>query len=719
MLTRFWSVFSAAVAMVALSATVGAQPMRLVNINSNPAGATVRLGSATAAPIGTTPLHRARVPAGPESLYFDLQGYVTGRIDITVRRTGESFTATLSQAGSVYVTADVDGATILLDGNALSQHTPARLDGINPGPHMVEIRQDGLRSSSNEVTVTAGQVVTVNGTLRPPTPQAPPTGTVRAIVQTLTGAPLPPDFRATLDGAAMSGTPPSFDHVDPGTHVVQVTATGFRPVQREVQVTAGQVTNLAIDLEALGPAAPAVTAPTTGSVRVIVQTPGATATLDGSPMQGSPPVQDNVPPGPHVVQVTAPGRVTYSSTINVTAGQMTPVVPPDLAPSQSFGRIDVTSPVPGAQVFVNPQMEGVTAYNGPAPYSNPSTPSGGYAITVRAPGFTDFNQTCQVSPPTPCTVTAALVPSAVPLVIHLAQQVYNPHVVVDDQDLGLVSDSLRVPPGHHRVEVRADGYTSFVLPGVDFVPGNPVTLNHTLARTQVSTWGAMPLAAGDLAFDTDFAYSAIPLEVRATVGILPTHTVAGLGVDAGFAVRSMFTWWEFELRGRVGYQLTPFLSVGTELRGYAAIGTDKGSGGSGLTGLVNLSLGRNSTNGTAVGSFTFTLHLGFEYNNDTVGAGVFPDRTFSNGPTYYLCQNAAPGGMMPSGGLCDIGATTRGFLGGAVELGLTSNIQGFFVFDYYLAAPDYASSGAQRAITTSFWNVASQAVPRIGLTWRF
>ena len=109
----------------------------------------------------------------------------------------------------------------------------------------------------------------------------------------------------------MQGTPPSVDNAAPGQHIVQVSASGFRTVRRAVDVTAGQTVALAIDLERQE------VIPTGGTIRVVVTgIEGATVTLDGEVLSGTPPQRENVPAGSHVLRVTRQGRATVTEQVN-------------------------------------------------------------------------------------------------------------------------------------------------------------------------------------------------------------------------------------------------------------------------------------------------------------------------------------------------------------------------------------------------------------------
>ncbi len=76
---------------------------------------------------------------------------------------------------------------------------------------------------------------------------------------------------------------------------------------------------------------------TTGTVRVVVDRPGATVTLDGKAL-GETPLKEalRVTEGPHALMVQKPGYVRWSTTVSVTAGQVVPVEV-DLIPIQLLG----------------------------------------------------------------------------------------------------------------------------------------------------------------------------------------------------------------------------------------------------------------------------------------------------------------------------------------------------------------------------------------------
>ena len=731
MRTRIWTMASAgALGMVCLVAPAMAQQTRRININSTPPGATVRLDAQASAPIGVTPLRNRAVRSGAHTLFFELAGYVPGRLDINVARNGEAFTGSLQQAGSINVSADVPGATITIDGQERGT-SPSRIDGLAPGQHVVELRAPGLPPFSQTVTVQGAQVASVVGTLRPAT------GTVRVIVTTSSG-PAPSNVSVQLDGSPLTGNPPSSDQVTVGSHVVQVSAEGFRPVTQTVNVTASQVQAVAVNLEAVVNG---------GTVRVITTTPNAEVYLDGERVQGSPAVAQNIAAGTHTIRATASGRATVTREITVTAGQVTALDLGDLPQASQNGRISVRASVPEAEVL----LDGASV--GRAPYERADAPPGEHIVVVRAAGFDDLRRTCSVSATQACEVVADLQRARPMGVVHIeavdAQGRPVPNALVrlgDETDPRPMGD-LSVPTGVAQVNVSADNYEP-VVQSVNVVQGGTAQVRVVMRRTgmtgadvarrraAISTFGAAPLVRGDGAFDLIGGFGGFPLAVRATLGFMPHGLFT---VDGGLTIRTTLTWYEFELRSRIGIRLADdVFAVGGEVRFYGALGTNQRSG-IGATFQLNLSAHFSLAGDEAVagesaqdranrlGSFAITLSPGIDINSDSFPTSAPPNLTVNgdSNTVYTLCENRTA--MGTPGNDCQLSATVRGYLAGTVEIGLGRHLNAFAGLQYYFAHPDTSnltasSSGsntARRPVLTDFWDAAVQASIYGGLTYKF
>ncbi len=668
-----WSLCLAALVVLAPSAA-SAQRQYAVNIESAPAGATVRLDSDNATPLGSTPLRAVRLPQGAHVLYFTRDGYVPGRLDVNVRRARETFTTTLTQAGAIYVACDVDGAQIRLDGQGMGT-TPGRLNNVPPGSHVVEIVAEGMQPFRETVSVGTGAVATVNATLRP---RQAPTGIVRVIVSN-PGGPVPADLQVAFDGAPMQGSPPSIENAQPGQHIIQVSASGFRTVRRQVDVTAGQTVALAIDLERQE------VIPTGGTVRVLLSgVEGATATLDGEVLSGTPPQRENIPAGSHILRVTAPGRQAFSETINIEVGrQLTREITEQNMPvAQVSNRISITCGTPDAHVFVDGRDVGTS------PYIRADQPAGTLTITIRAPGHDEFTQRCTVSASQTCEINATLTRTVGrgSIRVELARGVTGAMVSVDGRDpveVGAGREIPEVAAGTREVRVQAPGFEDFVVTvtvrenAQERVTAtlrrrrngpNGITLRER--RTAISTWGASPLYSGDVAFDMGLAYGEYPAYARGTVGLVQSPD---WGLDAGLMIRSMGWMWEFELRGRAGVRLlNGLVSLGGEVDLRAGLGiASQNTLGMSLFAVASLqSLAPSADEdqsdytdererGNRAGTFAFSLRFGLDASRDNLQGMLYRGNMETN-PRFDACNTRQPVMGMTVSNPCSITLTPMG-----------------------------------------------------------
>jgi hypothetical protein len=305
---------------------------------------------------------------------------------------------------------------------------------------------------------------------------------------------------------------------------------------------------------------------------------------------------------------------------------------------------------------------------------------------------------------------------------------------------------VSVPTGELRVNVTADNYEPGVQT-VNVVQGGTAQVRVQMRRTgltgadvarrrgAISTFGAAPLVRGDGAFDLMGGFGGFPLAFRATLGFMPHGLFA---VDGGLTIRTSFTWYEFELRSRIGLRLADdTFAVGGEVRFYGALGTNQRNG-VGATFQLNLSAHFSLAGDEAVagesaqdranrlGSFAITLSPGLDINSDGFTAASPPNLTVNGTTAYSLCENRSMG-MNPTSGDCTLSATVRGYLAGTVEIGLGRHLNAFAGLQYYFPRPDTehlgpnssGSNTARRPVLTDFWDTAVQANIYGGVTYKF
>jgi PEGA domain len=250
-----------------------------------------------------------------------------------------------------------------------------------------------------------------------------------------------------------------------GLHNVKVMADGYLAFNGPVNVNGN--TTFPVNLQ------PAPRPRPVGfPLSVNVNVPSAAVFIDGVQVRGT----AIVSPGPHTVQVAAPGYQGYSATVNV-SGPLTMNVP--LYPA-GFA-LTVNSNVPGAMVAVN------NIPKGPAPYSEVLPPNT-YTVRVSARGFVDYVAT--VSLDRPLVINAPLQPVFLPSTLSfvIPQPYHDPdarpedprsevRIFIDGRLVNPHREMERIPvqPGRHRIRV-ASGAFSVDVGDLEVMPGTSYVL---------------------------------------------------------------------------------------------------------------------------------------------------------------------------------------------------------------------------------------------------
>jgi outer membrane receptor protein involved in Fe transport len=197
----------------------------LVVVESNPPGATAYLDRQELGSIATTPARMA-VSEGEHRLIFHLAGYedaASARFQAIRGQTARVSIELRELLG--YVDVQVDGPTeVRVDDEeaAPSCIAPCTLE-LPPGIHQLYFARKGFRMRTQPVQVTAGETVRVRGEAQALT------GSLLVTAEE-TGA------EVLLDGVSVGFTPVVVRNVAVGMRHVRVTARGFNPVERTVQI---------------------------------------------------------------------------------------------------------------------------------------------------------------------------------------------------------------------------------------------------------------------------------------------------------------------------------------------------------------------------------------------------------------------------------------------------------------------------------------------------
>ena len=140
------------------------------------------------------------------------------------------------QAEPVAISANIEGASILLDGQDTGLRTPATLPDVPPGTHTFTVLQ-GCRRGDVEVRVAAGKTTRLNILT------VEDVGSVEI-------RPLPADARITLDGVPVAPNVPL--PAACGSHELRVEAPNYTPARITVEITDLTALRLDVPLEKPG-----------------------------------------------------------------------------------------------------------------------------------------------------------------------------------------------------------------------------------------------------------------------------------------------------------------------------------------------------------------------------------------------------------------------------------------------------------------------------------
>lgn len=217
-----------------------------LSIYSTPTGAAVYVDGGYQ---GITPTIVGNLLAGSHTVILSRAGYQDWVSTVTVSA-GQTTTISATLAsdpkpvyGTVSINSDPSGASVYADDVYVGQTSPGIplvFTQVKPGYHTLLVSKPGYQDYSTNGVVAAGQNLDLVVKLTP-TPQKPTTGSV-SITSVPSGA------EVYLDNAFRGLSPLTLDSVSPGTHGILIRLSGYQDWTSQIQVTAGQTTQIAATL---------------------------------------------------------------------------------------------------------------------------------------------------------------------------------------------------------------------------------------------------------------------------------------------------------------------------------------------------------------------------------------------------------------------------------------------------------------------------------------
>lgn len=199
----------------------------------------------------------------------------------------------------VRVESDPPGARIYVDREDLGARGEApRLLALEPGSHTLILQHERYyEARATNVSAVIGQEASVTLQLEPVL------GTV-----TLSGKPAGASVRVDAEDAAVAAELPASLKLSPGSHMLIVSAPGYRTARQLVQVSEDGEVPAVVELPLI-----------TGTLLVDALEKGALIEIDGQAAGFTPAVLPAVPAGAHTLRVSLPGYRAFEQEIELSA----------------------------------------------------------------------------------------------------------------------------------------------------------------------------------------------------------------------------------------------------------------------------------------------------------------------------------------------------------------------------------------------------------------
>ena len=222
-------------------------PGQLV-IDSAPQGAQVQVDGASDASY-VTPFTLTNLQPGQHSISFSKSGYApeTRTVNVTSGNRATAQVHLTQLVATLIVKSDPPGASIYVDGRDTNAKTPAQV-GVDKGQHVVLVRLSGYLDETMTGQFSLGQTFNFNPTLR----QLGNVDSIKTVggkmsrlfggkgqagQATITIHTQPKGAQVAVNGHMLEKSTPVDVAVDPGNYVLDITLSGYAPVQKVVTAT--------------------------------------------------------------------------------------------------------------------------------------------------------------------------------------------------------------------------------------------------------------------------------------------------------------------------------------------------------------------------------------------------------------------------------------------------------------------------------------------------
>jgi len=396
-----------------------------VNIKSEPTKAIVIVGGKE---IGNTPLDINDLKPGKYHVEVKMDRYKDWSENVVINAGNDNnLTAVLQQLpGSVNIKSEPANATIMIDGKEAG-NTPAVINDIKPGKHLVEVEMDDYETWSNDVAVEIGKDVDLTAIL-----QINP-GTVSITSE-------PSNAIILIDSKEVGKTPFAITDHAPGAHTVELRMDGYDTWNKSVDFEQGIEIAITAELQIK-----------TGSISISSNPPEAFISIDSKKSGKTPVTITDLSPGKHLVEARLDGYEGWSESVDI-IGDKENTITAELLPITAS--INIDSNPSEAAIYLDGEKVGTT------PDVLKSVAIGTHEVGVKLEGFAEWKRVLNVKNGKEISLNAALQINTG--TANIDSDPADAVTLLDGNDVGMTPVSLTdIKIGTYDVELQKEGYVSF------------------------------------------------------------------------------------------------------------------------------------------------------------------------------------------------------------------------------------------------------------------
>jgi hypothetical protein len=217
-----------------------------LTVNTVPAGAQITVDG-HGEPDWLTPFDIAGLAPGHHTVTLSKAGFgaETRSVEVASRSKASLLVQLAQLPAMVLVAAEPAGAQILIDGRDTGRVTPSQISVDKPGSHSILLKKQGYLEESTTVNLTPGQSFRYAPSLRQlgSTDEIKTTGKLKKLfggtpdgMGAVSVKTQPKGAQIAVNRRILDKNSPAEFYLNPGTYVIDITMTGYKGVQRVVNL---------------------------------------------------------------------------------------------------------------------------------------------------------------------------------------------------------------------------------------------------------------------------------------------------------------------------------------------------------------------------------------------------------------------------------------------------------------------------------------------------